>query len=204
MTEVLYEVDHGGANGKFGNFMYNMDYYGCDPTVGDAEGDQEKERDDVHESYHPQQGGTKKPVIGQKGEREAGERKLDYSLGDTAERAVLAGGKNENDEPAYLANERLAGYILEAAKNAPPSTPQQPKTEAIAQSQPTEKPVPVGNKETLQEFYKHFFWNERFQTLLSRPTTTPEEAKERNRAIHKLVNRYIIFSHLNSNNCCDC
>jgi hypothetical protein len=40
------------------------------------------------------------------------------------------------------------------------------------------------------EFWAKYYWNEKFQTVLERPTTTPEEAKQRSSDIHGLARLY--------------
>jgi hypothetical protein len=41
------------------------------------------------------------------------------------------------------------------------------------------------------EFWAKYYWNEKFQTVLERPTTTPEEAKQRSSDIHGLARLYV-------------
>jgi hypothetical protein len=46
------------------------------------------------------------------------------------------------------------------------------------------------------EFWAKYYWNEKFQTVLERPTTTPEEAKQRSSDIHGLARLYVRSSFL--------
>lgn len=52
-------------------------------------------------------------------------------------------------------------------------------------------PTQTGMGRVGGEFWAKYYWNEKFQTVLERPTTTPEEAKQRSSDIHSLARLFV-------------
>lgn len=52
-------------------------------------------------------------------------------------------------------------------------------------------PTQAGMGRVGGEFWAKYYWNEKFQTVLERPTTTPEEAKQRSSDIHGLARLFV-------------
>ncbi|KAL6047732.1 hypothetical protein QOT17_021474 [Balamuthia mandrillaris] len=98
--------------------------------------------------------------------------------------------------PYYCVGEDLASNLATSNVSMgtftlPSSTLVKVGHDAVPIPEDEADPLPT-SEETAKRYFDTFIWNERFQVLLERPITTPEEAKERNLALQQLVDRFIL------------